>query len=985
MKPLTLLVVFLSISFNLALPQSLSWKIADEPWPESFGSQRAVLEITKPEKSIEVNFLWRRHDSNPEDRRFLLVEAATGDTIKYISRITVNTERCQFLFGPVLRPGIYYFYYLPFNSMEGWGYFGNDYLKPETRPDTGWLAETSSAKSSQARVLRIECRTSFDNFFPMEITPTRTEKIEFLLKFKSSVLYFTESRENPIRMKDEIPQKWILSGPSSQFSAEALPNEYFAFQVGVFAVSQEVDGLEVQTGRLTLNGKPDTPGIPLTCFNTQGVDPYGNSFSRKLTVQKGGVQALWIGADVPKSAEPGTYTGNLILTGTNIPEKTINVKLTVAGKILSDRGDSEPWRHSRLRWLNSTAGSDGNPVPPYLPIKSTGANQLIAAGHQIQLAPTGLPQSILPRGANLLAAPTDFIIETPDGIIPLEATVTSKNLSDGRFIQTATASTDKIKVSYSLIMDYDGYLKYTIKLKPSQTDQSVNIKDIRLSIPLMAEKARYMMGMGMPGCSVPPSHDSKWKGPSDSFWIGNTEGGIWCELRGSSYHGPLLNLYRPAPPASWNNEGKGGFRITRSKDQVNAEVYSGSRTLNPGDSLVFEWAMLITPVKELNPADQFTNRYYHHGGKPAPEKADFDAGVKIINVHHANEYNPYINYPFIAVKEMSTFVNSMHDQGRKVKIYYTVRELTNHVAEVWALRSLGYEILDKGQGGGYPWLREHFIDGYTPQWYQHFPDGRVDASILSAPGDSRWLNYYIEGLAWLVKNVNIDGLYLDDVTYDRRILQRMRRVMDQAKPGCLIDLHSNTGFSIGPANQYAEFFPYVDKLWFGESFQYDKMSAENWLVEVSGIPFGLMGDMLQGGGNRWLGMVFGMTVRYPWTTEGIPCDPRPVWKIWDEFGIQDAKMLGFWNPECPIKTDIPEIKATVYVKPEKVLISVGNFSDRAQDVNLKIDWKKLGINPERCRIHAPEILNFQQARNFSLKEPIRVEARRGWLIYIVGT
>ena len=218
---------------------------------------------------------------------------------------------------------------------------------------------------------------------------------------------------------------------------------------------------------------------------------------------------------------------------------------------------------------------------------------------------------------------------------------------------------------------------------------------------------------------------------------------------------------------------------------------------------------------------------------------------------------------------MKWFVNRMHTKGQKVKIYYTIRELTNYTTEIWALRSLGDEILGNGNGGGYPWLREHLITGYRPQWYQHFPDKSPDASIVNAPGDSRWYNYYIEGLAWLVRNVDIDGLYLDDVTYDRRTVKRIRKVLDNEKPGCLLDLHSNTGFSKGPANQYAEYFPYIDKIWFGESFQYDKMSPENWLVEASGIPFGLMGDMLQGGGNRWLGMVYGMTVRHPWTTEGV--------------------------------------------------------------------------------------------------------------------
>ncbi|MCP4185282.1 MAG: hypothetical protein GY761_18560, partial [Hyphomicrobiales bacterium] len=203
--------------------------------------------------------------------------------------------------------------------------------------------------------------------------------------------------------------------------------------------------------------------------------------------------------------------------------------------------------------------------------------------------------------------------------------------------------------------------------------------------------------------------------------------------------------------------------------------------------------------KKVNSFDQFTNRYYHSGGAPSPTNEDIEKGVRIINVHHANQYNPYINYPFIANQELRGLVDKMHAMGVKVKLYYTIRELTNQVAEIWALRSLGEEVFAGGSGGGYPWLKEHLVDNYAPQWYQHFDDKPVDASIKSSPQMGRWYNYYLEGLAWLVENMDIDGLYLDDVSYDRRILKRMRRVMDEVKPGCLIDLHSNTGFSKGPA------------------------------------------------------------------------------------------------------------------------------------------------------------------------------------------
>ena len=74
--------------------------------------------------------------------------------------------------------------------------------------------------------------------------------------------------------------------------------------------------------------------------------------------------------------------------------------------------------------------------------------------------------------------------------------------------------------------------------------------------------------------------------------------------------------------------------------------------------------------------------------------------VKIVNVHHANVLNPYINYPFLSLKALRSFVDRRHSEGRRVKVYYTIRELTNHVPEIWALRSLGDEILRGGGGGG---------------------------------------------------------------------------------------------------------------------------------------------------------------------------------------------------------------------------------------------------------------------------------------------
>ncbi len=966
--------------------EPVKWESAAVPWPESFGSHRAVLEVSEPAGAVFLDLLWRRHDRETDKRRFLIVEATTGDTVTNIHRYEVGNERCRIAFGPVLKAGLYHFYYLPYLVQTGWGFYSGDYLKPENLPADSWLTVNNLSGAFDthngpfARLVSFESRTAFDSFYPMEVIATAAEKRVLMSRYKTDYLLFPEDRKFPIRMKDDIPYRWTRRGARTSFSGQARRNEYFTFQIGVFAAKTALKNIKVKFTALEGGPNKILPSA-LTCFNTGGIDPFGTPFTKTVDVEQGKIQPLWIGVDITENIPAGLYRGKVTVTPENSPPQEIDVALAISGAILEDRGDSELWRHSRLRWLNSTLGIDDQPTQPYEAILTAGDNSYKFTNKQLAFDKTGMPALIRVGETDILAGPCAFIVETARGKEVFTATGTPKKLTDGPGVKSTQWETrsGSIQMAVTTIIESDGYINYKVRIwSPVQLD----VKDIRLEIPFRNDIAEYIMAMDQPGTTVHRKLRLKWKGPHDSFWVGSTEGGLWCELRGGAYHGPLMNLFRPEFPASWHNNDNGGFEFEKGPSEAKAVAFSGARILKAGESIEFEWAMLITPVKPINLKSQFTDRYYHNGGAPMPSDSDLATGVKIVNLHHANNYNPNINYPFIAVDSMKWFVNQLHEKGLKVKIYYTIRELTNYVTELWALRSLGYEILGDGVGHGFPWLREHLIDGYRPQWYQHFEGQSADASIVSAPGDSRWYNYYVEGLAWLVKNVDIDGLYLDDVSYDRRILKRMRKVMDNLKPGCLMDLHSNTGFSIGPATQYAEFFPFVDKLWFGESFRYDAMPPENWLVEVSGIPFGLMGDMLQGGGNRWRGMLYGMTVRFPWVSETKTADPRPVWKIWDEFGIAGSEMTGYWEKKCPVVTGNPKILATVYRREGQSLISVASWEEQPAKFTLKIDWGILGLDPQKATLVAPEIENFQHAAVFKPGDAISVEPGKGWLLYL---
>lgn len=982
------------------------YEIPQAPWAESFGNHRAVLQVNKPSEVVSIDFHWRRPDKEVDQRHFLIVNAATGDTVPNIHRIRVSGERCQLAFGPIKTKGTYLFYYLPYQVQPGHGSYSGDYLPQEKAPDSQWLSKAKAhANHPVATVTSVEARTAFDNFYPMEVSATTAEAKAYTERIRTPFCLFAEDRSHPIRMRSHVPLKWMAHKQGSEFKGKAMPNEYYAFQIGLWADKAATNRITYQAS--SLQGDAGTiPASALTCFNLEGTDPYGKTFKKEVSIAQGEIQPLWFGIDLPATQKPGIYKGTVTLTDATGKKATQPISIEVAGTPLADRGDSEPWKHSRLRWLNSTLGMEDTPTHPYTAMTVNG-NQIGCLGRTVSVdEATGLPAQIDAWGTALLENPVRFVIQTANGIKELNATPQLTERTSGHVAGSWEAEDAELSVVCKQVMEFDGWVNYRYTLTPKK---EIEVKDIRLEILVKKEVGTYFLGMGLPGQETPQQYDGKWDAPEkavnnfgvsiptskgtqwlwpfDSFWIGNAHAGVQCEFRGSTYSGPLLNLYRPAYPESWFNGGKGGFSVRQQDNGIKTVAYSGERTLKAGQPITFDFAMIITPVKKLNPASQFTDRYYHNGGKPVPTEDDVKAGVKVINIHHANEYNPFINYPFLTVDKMKNFTKEWHEKGCKVKLYYTLRELTNATTELWAIRSLGHEILRGGNGGGFPWCREHMGGDYTPQWYQHFDHMdatgiAADAALLTAEGDSRWYNYYIEGLAWMVRNLDIDGIYLDDVTFDRRILKRMRRAMDSVKPGCLIDLHSNTGFSKGPANQYTEFFPYVDKVWFGESFLYNKMSPANYLVESSGIPFGLMGDMLHAGGNQWLGMQYGMTVRHPWLTEGVVCDPRFIWKIWDEFGIANAEILGFWEEKPAVTTTDSVVKATAYKKPGRTLLSIGNYSDEAKTVQLNIDWAQLGLDPQKVRFTAPQVPHMQEAKEWKKGETIQMEPRKGWLIYI---
>jgi hypothetical protein len=545
----------------------------------------------------------------------------------------------------------------------------------------------------------------------------------------------------------------------------------------------------------------------------------------------------------------------------------------------------------------------------------------------------------------------------------------------GRAAWSTQSQSERVAMRVEGALEYDGMLDYRITV---QALRDLQVDDIALPIALVPDAAEYMLGLGFHGGKRPQRVDWTWRveNNQEGVWLGGIHAGLQYVLRDDSYVRPLnTNFYQNQPlrmPASWFNGGRGGIRIETGADNVTARNYSGARRMAAGDTLQFNIRFLLTPFKPIDTGAHFRTRFVH---RYVPVDSVVAWGGTVVNIHHANEINPYINYPFFNLDRQTEYIEEAHAKGIKVKLYNTIRELTYRAHELFALRSLGDEILNDGEGGGHSWMQEHLKTNYHSAWHAW----RVDDAAMLNKGTSRWTNYYIEGLAWLAANQHIDGLYLDDIAFSRETVKRMISVLHEHRDEVVIDLHSANQFNprdgyINSAMLYMEHFPFISRLWFGEYFEYDR-NEDYWLTEVSGLPFGLMGEMLQDGGHPYRGMLYGMTARMYGDV-----DPRPVWRLMDEFGIAESRMLGYWLDDAPVTTNHPRVLATTYVRSDGLLIALASWSGEDETVSLTLDPDALGM-ASGMRAHAPAVEGLQSAVDIDLSR-VRVSANQGLFVIV---
>lgn len=805
----------------------------------------------------------------------------------------------------------------------------------------------------------------------------KAEKAENKLK-----LYYID-RKTKIKHFTDL---CILQGctPQTELHLDVPAQEDFVLQLAVLPET------ETEIQKISFSG-----ALAVICVNTQITNKFGQSSEKGIALRANTLQPLFFVLPADEAKTGRTQAADIEIQ-TDKGKTVFVLQVYFTDELVENHGYNELWRLSRLSWLNSTRFLNEQPTEPYFTPVVNGST-IRVLGRDIEIGENGLPRQVsvyfdesirLTSQAQkqLFASPMEFCINGAlvkyDG---LQLTQTQ-----GCVHILAQGKAEYFETAVSAIVHYEGFLAYSVAVTALQDFQT---DTIALKTQISPDCADYINGLGAVGGAA---HDLRFQWSNqkhhDCLFIGAVNAGLRVKWKAENYRKPLINIYYKNMPlivaeSTWDNHKKGSISLKKEENAAFLCAETGTFKMQKGETRRFDFELHFTPLKPIDYQKHYAVRYSHNNRLKNEYKEVNRAaklGLNNLVIHHGNMVHPFINYPFIETERLKALVDYAKNQGLGVKVYYTTREHSNHMEEVFAYKALGDEIILRKKGEGYSWhngtakwLTEYFGEDIIPAWKVEYRHGKYkndpDVSFIVRP-NSRLDNYYIEGLDWLVKNIGIKGIYIDDTALDRTTLARARRVLMQNNG--LIDMHmwnheEDRAGDVSCMNLYTELFPFLDSLWIGEGYPYKRLSPAYLLTEVSGIPYGQTSQMLEGGGNPYIGMLYAMNNRYGWGTTTAP----RIYALWDSFGIENSEMRGYWHSKNPIFTGNDSVKATVYIKEDSALVCMFNFSEHKTVIYPKIDNTLLGFKAKNTkRVYVKKL---QKEKTLELDHGISLRGKDG--------
>ncbi|MEO5593790.1 MAG: glycoside hydrolase domain-containing protein, partial [Chitinophagaceae bacterium] len=316
-------ILFAGISFG----QQVKYTNGADSWnADSLGNHRAVVTCHGAGKLVRVIIEWRRRDNNPQGKKIIVQDAKTGKQIENVSTGNINREYGDIYFEAVSGPGKYYVYYMPYRNEGRSNYPRGVYLQATATASPQWLQTIHQpAFKPNAVCNEIQSINAFNSFYPMEVIATAKETDAIKKQFAGDpFIIFPEDHMHPVRMKKDLPQRWIIKGATTNFTGVAGQGENYAFQLGVYAL-QDLQDVSVSFSDFKNATGNVIDAKNISCINTDGTGYDNMPLKNKINILAGTVQSLWCSMQIPLQAVAGLYKGTASVKSAGAKENKISL------------------------------------------------------------------------------------------------------------------------------------------------------------------------------------------------------------------------------------------------------------------------------------------------------------------------------------------------------------------------------------------------------------------------------------------------------------------------------------------------------------------------------------------------------------------------------------------------------------------------------------------------------------------------------------
>ncbi len=635
-------------------------------------------------------------------------------------------------------------------------------------------------------------------------------------------------------------------------------------------------------------------------------------------------------------------------------------------------------------WWDRRRGMSTIVPDPFESVRSETNNSASVWSRRVVFGDNGLPASITARGDELLARPISLSLDLADKLQRVEATQ-----RDAVFV--STGENDALSMRTRAQLHYDGTIRFDIDLTPKRQTQ---LDHLVLDIPLREQYAK-LFTHNSTGTAFATSKTAGLGGAIRRWFLAYSDGAMpftFAFFLGGYDRG--VQWFAPSD-RGWSNANENRkIALAREDGAVTLRIRFIDQPTTVSEPLHLNFGLAITPTKPIDPAHTVEKIYY---GKPEKlSQTDWDAWDETLAMvkHRGGDLitsyldtRAHFAQPYIYNNEnrafLRQFVQRVHRHGLMYRPYCGFGVHTN----IPQFATFGMEMLKQP-------LRNA---GWGCYW--HIPN-------------ATFCDWWLGGVATLVDEIDIDGIYLDGTAYPelasneldgygwtdasgnahgtypvwelRDFMERLYVMMHhEVRDSGLVDLHDgreplyfintfadsaiageghlHAGSTILDVYEPDEFAAYYATHLHGSDrrciwYNWMKLPMtrnEMWalyLLHDVGMPVG------------------GGVVKYYGTLAGYARESRPwvrLRKLRRHYA--DCDVIHYWDGDPLVESGPPALLSTAWVDRvrQRAMVVVSNLTTQPWNGEIRIDVDRLGVPVEASMVDA--------MFNRRLTSPLRLE------------